>query len=179
MMLVSLLMACSASHDDGSPAFALNTATLTPAEDGVSGVHTWSFFSAGWEQSQSEDDLVCEIVQELTGSVVAPLTGCQGCTATYGIELVDVVSDCSEGLSADPGLHALLGFGFGPVPDELAEDDPHPDLSAGWYLTLDDEVMEGHGFAYPSALDRDEEVTFSGWIVGETYTLSPAYAWQL
>ncbi len=179
MTLWILLTACSGTPDDGSPAWALNTATVTPAEDGLTGAHTWSFYSSTWETSQSDDELVCEIVQELTGSVVGAMTGCPSCTATYDVSFVEVVSDCSDGLSADPGLEALLGFAFGPVPDNVADDDPHPDVSAGWYLTLDDTVMEGHGFAYPSALDRDEEVSFSGWIVGETYTLSPAYAWQL
>ena len=179
MTLFLFLFACSGDPDDGSPAWALNTATVTAAEDGLSGAHTWTFYSSSWESSQSDDDRVCEIVQELTGSVVAPMEGCQGCAATYAIDLVEVVSDCSDGLSADPGLEALLGFAFGPVPSEVAEDDPHPDVSAGWYLTLDNEVMEGHGFAYPSALARDEEVSFSGWIAGETYILEPAYAWQL
>lgn len=179
MTALMVLVACSSGYDDTTAAWALNTATVTPAENGLAGAHTWTFFNGGWEKSQSDDDLVCEVVQELEGSVVAPMTGCPGCTATYAVTLSEVVSDCSEGLSADPGLLALSGFAFGEVPIDVADDDPYPDQSAGWYLTLDGELMEGHGFAYPSALDRGEDVAFSGWLVGETYTLSPAYAWQL
>jgi hypothetical protein len=179
MTALLLLVACSNGYSTGTAVWALNTATVTPSEDGLAGAHTWTFFNSGWEKSQSEDDLVCEIVQELTGSVVAPMTGCEGCSATYEVAFSQVASDCSEELTGDPGLDAVIGFAFGPVPGEVAEDNPYPDQAAGWYLSIDGEVMEGHGFAYAPALDRGEEVQFNGWIVGETFTLAPAYAWEL
>lgn len=179
MFVLMLLMACGDDHDSTTAAWALNTATVTPSEDGLSGAHTWTFYNGAWEDSQSDEDIVCEVVQELSGTVVDPMNGCAGCSHTYDIILTQVVSDCSEGLTADPGLEALLGFAFGRVPDDVAEEDPHPDESMGWYLTLDAEVMEGHGYAYDPALDRGDSTTEGDWIAGETYILVPAYAWAL
>ncbi len=179
MIALTLVLACGSNYDGSEAVWALNRATVTPAADGLTGAHTWSFYDSDWERTQSDDDLICEVVQELTGEVVAPMSGCPGCSATYDIGFTLVVSDCADELTHDPGIEALLGFAFGPVPDEIAEDDPWPDNSAGWYLTVDGELMEDHGFAYPSSLDRGESSTTSGWMVGETYTLDPAYAWEL
>ncbi len=179
MIALGILVACSSSYDSSVAVWGLNRATVTPSDNGLSGAHTWTFYDGDWETSQSDDDLICEVVQEVTGQVVAPLAGCPGCTSTYDIQLTEVVSDCSDELTEDPGLEALVTFAFGPVPTELAEDDPWPDNSAGWYLSVDGELVEDHGFAYPSALDRGEESSTTGWIVGETYELEPAYAWEL
>jgi hypothetical protein len=72
-----------------------------------------------------------------------------------------------------------VAIAIGPVDETLAALDPHADRSLGWYASFDGEKLEPYGFAWDSALDTGEDAGPPGWNPGQTYTLWPAYAWDL
>lgn len=161
------------------PVWAVHHASVVPGESGLDGTQTWEFFDAAWARSGDEDAFVCARGQLVTGALIAALPGCDGCLAAYTLEVAELESDCAAPYDADPAYTTPRAIGIGDVPDALADADPYPGRSLGWYLSVDGQQMEPYGFAYDEALDWAGELGAPGWTSGQAYTLWPAYAWDL
>ncbi len=164
---------------DIEPAWALNYATVYVAEDGIEGTHVWEFFSQRWEKKQKEKFYSCAMVQEVVGEVSDSMEGCEGCLVVYTVSLDTEDGDCADDLADDPALSGIRSFGIGDVPEELAEYDPFPGESFGWYISFDGETALPHGFAFNEVLEQGGSPDFPGWAPEYYYTLWPAYAWAL
>ncbi|MDP2307642.1 MAG: hypothetical protein Q8P18_16585 [Pseudomonadota bacterium] len=162
-----------------APEWAVHHASLIPSETGLSGTQTWEFFSPAWARSGDPDAFVCARAQLVTGAVTAALPGCEGCTVAYTIDVAELESDCAAPLDTDTAYTTPRAIGLGDVPDALADLDPYPGRSLGWYLSVDGVEMEAYGFAYDEALDWAGDLGAPGWSTGQAYTLWPAYAWDL
>jgi hypothetical protein len=176
-VLSLVLLAAGCASD--SPAWAVQHASVIPAETGLGGTQTWEFFTAKWAKTGSADAYVCGRAQLVGGDVTASLPGCDGCTVAYSVDLEELESDCADPLDSDPAYLTPRAFGIGDVPEVLADLDPYPGRSLGWFVSLDGVEMEPYGFAYDEALDWSGDLGAPGWITGQTYTLWPAYAWDL
>jgi hypothetical protein len=99
----------------------------------------------------------------------------------YEIVAAPLDSDCSESLAANPTYsESITVLGIGSVSADLAPLDRYPDQSMGWYASLDSgATLADYGFAYDAALDYDGTLGAPGWSDGGTYTLWPAFAWDL
>lgn len=172
-----LILAAGCASD--VPSWAVHHASLTPTETGLGGTQTWEFFSPAWARSGDEDAFLCARAQLVTGSVTAALPGCEGCTVAYTLDVAELESDCAAPLDADTAYATPRAIGIGDVPQDLSDLDPYPGRSLGWYLSVDGVAMEPYGFAYDEALDWAGDLGSPGWSSGQTYTLWPAYAWDL
>lgn len=179
MPILLTLLALTGCKGDDTPAWALNYATIYVAEDGIEGTHVWEFFSDRWERKQKEKFYSCAMVQGVVGDVAANLEGCEDCKAVYTISLNEEDGDCADDLAADPALSGIRAFGIGAVPADLADYDPYPGDSFGWYLSFDGETALPHGFAFNEVLDQGGTPDYPGWAPEFYYTLWPAYAWAL
>lgn len=175
--MLFLLLGC-APDPGGDVVWAVNYATVTVDAFGIEGQHVWAFYSDGWERSHDEAYHACSMLQTLTGDAIDPIDGCTDCEATYTVETVDLESDCPGTVGAEPAFGGVAAIGIGSVAGDLADDDPHPGDSLGWYLSFDGVAAESHGWAYADDLDYGRDVD-DGWVNGQTYTLWPAYAWDL
>jgi len=175
-MLIFLLAAGCASND---VSWAVHHASLIPSETALTGTQTWEFFTPDWAKSGDPDAFVCARGQLVSGAVTAALPGCDGCVAAYELDVAELETDCAAPLDADPAYLTPRAMGIGAVPDALADADPYPGRSLGWYVSVDGVEMEPYGFAYDEALDWAGELGSPGWTTGQTYTLWPAYAWDL
>ena len=175
MLLFFFLPACS----DQSPAWAVHHASVVPAETGLSGTQTWEFFTSEWARTGSADAYVCGRAQVETGSVTAALPGCEGCVVAYALALSELESDCEAPLDTDEAYTTPTVIGIGDLPEEWTALDPFPGRSLGWYVSLDGVEMQAYGFAYPETLEWAGALGSPGWATGQTYTLWPAYAWDL
>lgn len=176
LLLPTLALAACASDE---PVWAVHHASLVPTESGVSGTQTWEFFSEDWAQSGDPDAFVCARAQLVTGVVVAALPGCDGCVAAYDLAFTELESDCEGDLATDAGFATPPTIGLGDVPGDLDELDPYPGRSVGWYLSTDGVELTAYGYAYEEVLDWSGDVGAPGWRIGQTYTLWPAFAWDL
>lgn len=178
-MLV-LLLACVSPTGNGPIAWAVNYATVTPTDQGLSGVHMWVFYGEGWGDDRDPDWHVCSLMQQLeaTPSDTA-LEGCVSCAQTYRVTLTEQEHDCDPFEVEDPGLTALPWMAIGSMPTELASDDPYPGKALGWYLGFDGETAVPHGYAYAEDLDHGRALQQPGWAAGQVYSLWPAYAWDM
>lgn len=177
--MLLLLLAC-APQLDGPPSWALNYASVEPTASGFQGLQVWNLYAEGWEKDQSDDYFQCRVIQEVSGQVVAPLEGCEGCVASYGVELLtSEEEDCPEGITDGLVLDGVVSFAVGTLaPQEQAETD-YPDHTMAWYLSFDGTQAELHGHAWPQALEQGDDTAPSGWVAGEVYTLWPTFAWSL
>ncbi|MDP2312469.1 MAG: hypothetical protein Q8P41_06150 [Pseudomonadota bacterium] len=175
MLLILLAVGCASD----APAWAVHHASIIPTETGLGGTQTWEFFTPAWARSGSEDAFLCGRGQLVTGTVVSALPGCDGCQAAYTLEISELESDCAAPLDTDTAYATPRAMGIGDVPEALADLDPYPGRSLGWYLSVDGVEMEPYGFVYQEALDWAGDLGAPGWITGQTYTLWPAYAWDL
>ncbi|MFZ5482065.1 MAG: hypothetical protein ACOZNI_35215 [Myxococcota bacterium] len=174
-MLLTIL-ACAS--DD--VAWGVHHASVVPSETGLSGTQTWEFFDGQWADSRDEKDFVCARAQTLLGEPVAAPQGCTGCTVAYAVVADELGGDCEGALADDESyLTAVATIGFGDVSDALADLDPYPGRSLGWYASFDGEKADAYGFAYVEGLDWQGDRGSPGWVPGQTYTLWPAYAWDL
>lgn len=170
------LVACASDV----PTWAVHHASVIPSETGLAGTQSWEFFDAGWEDGRGKDSYLCVRAQEVSGEVTAALSGCPGCVVAYALAATELETDCDEPIATDPAYaEAVLTMGIGEVPGDLASLDPHPSRSLGWYLSFDGETFTPYGFAYEEGLDWEGEIGQPGWAVGQTYTLWPAYAWDI
>ncbi len=175
MLLVLLAAGCASDE----PVWAVHHASLIPTESGLGGTQTWEFFTPEWAKSGDPSAFVCARGQLVTGAVVAALPGCEDCQATYTLDVAELESDCAAPLDTDAAYATPRAMGIGSVPDELADLDPYPGRSVGWYLSVDGVEMKPYGFAYDEALDWAGELGTPGWSTDQAYTLWPAYAWDL
>lgn len=175
-LLIIFLIGCA--EPEGDPIWAMNWATITPAEDNTaSGVQIWQLYQEGWEKRYKEDYYVCSIAQELEATKIdCPETGIPGCVAFYSLTLEIFESDCAEKYTIDPGFNGPLKAGIGLLPDDLKKDAPYDQDVLGWFI-FDQEILE-HGYAYAEALDQGTQPP-PGWVPGERYIWWPAYAWKL
>lgn len=176
--LASLLAALSGCASDEA-VWAVHHASLIPTETGLSGTQTWEFFTEDWAKSGDPDAFVCARAQLVTGAVVAALPGCDGCVAAYELTVTELETDCEGGLAEDGGFVTPLAIGIGDVAADLEDLDPYPGRSLGWYLSTDGEELASYGYAYDEALDWSGDIGAPGWRTEQTYTLWPAYAWDL
>jgi hypothetical protein len=177
MTLLSLLLACG----DGSPVWALQHLEVQPTATGLTGTQTWEFFGSGWSEGRDDSDFVCARAQTVVGDVRAAPQGCPSCTVAYVVSTEEIDSDCAEPIATAATYAAgIRVHAIGEVPADLAELDPHPGRSMGWYASFDaGETLTAYGFAYDAALDRDETPGPPGWTSGGTYVLWAAYAWDI
>lgn len=176
-MTLLLLLACGS--DD--VAWAMDTMSVVPTSSGLVGTHTWHFFSSRWGEVKDDGAFVCARAQSFTGTVTSPAQyeGCAGCTVSYRLSYDELGSDCPADLAEDPAYSVPTDLAIGDVPDELTALDPQPDRSMGWYAVLEGVVLEPYGFAWDDAIDWGGDPGPRGWNQGQTYTLWPAYAWDL
>lgn len=174
---VACLLAAACASDE--PTWAVHHASLIPTETGLSGTQTWEFFGAEWARTGDPDEMACARAQTVTGDVVAALPGCEGCLAAYTLEVAELESDCAEPYATDAAYTTPRAIGIGDVPAGLAELDPYPGRSLGWYVSVDGVELTFYGYAYDEALDWAGELGAPGWATGQAYTLWPAYAWDL
>jgi len=178
--MMSLLLSLLACGSD-APVWALQHLEVTPSAAGVEGTQAWEFFREGWAQGRDPDDFLCARAQSLRGQVRVAPTGCASCTVAYGVEAEELDTHCGEKLAgAATYAESIRIHAIGEVHESLLELDPHPGRSLGWYVSLDGgETLTPYGFAYDSALDRDETPGAPGWAHGGTYALWPAFAWDI
>ena len=179
-LAAGLVLVCCGSTG-GAPVWALQHGTLDVSLSGLSGVQVWEFYASGWERAHSERFHVCARVQSLTASEVTDsLDGCLACEVVVDVTTVELETDC-DGAVADAGTFGgVVNFAFGPVPDDVADIDPYPGDSLGWYASWDGESLEPIGFAWDQGLDTGEARATGGeWTTGTRYVLWPAYAWEL
>lgn len=179
MFLLILSMACGRGSSDTTPAWAMNEASVVPSASGVEGVQVWTLYSQRWERKLDDRYRICTVLQDLRGTVVASYEGCEHCTAMYELTLDELENDCPEGTLDDLVLDGMVAIGIGDVPADIAEDDPYPGSSLGWFISFNHESAEGHGFAYDEVLETGGAADGARWRSGQTYALSPAYAWEL
>jgi hypothetical protein len=153
--MLFFLLAVGCASDEVS--WAVHHASVLPSETALAGTQIWEFFTPDWASSGDADAFVCARGQIVTGTVTAALPGCDGCVASYELDVAELETDCASPLDADP----------------------YPGRSLGWYVSIDGVEMEPYGFAYDEALDWAGELGAPGWTSGQTYTLWPAYAWDL
>jgi hypothetical protein len=177
MMYALLLLACGG----GDPTWALQHLEVQPTATGLDGTQTWEFFGAGWSEGRDDADFVCARAQTVVGDARAMPPGCPSCTVAYVIAATEIDTDCPAPLdTADTYARGIRVHAIGAVPETLADMDPHPGRSMGWYASLDGgETLTPYGFAYDAALDRDQEPGAPGWTNGGTYVLWAAYAWDI
>ncbi len=176
-MLLILAIACASEE----AVYAVQHLSVIPSASGLTGTQTWEFFGAGWAEDRSAEHHRCARAQTVTGTLTVPLTGCEGCVASYTIEVAELETDCEGELATSRSYsQVLLNFGVGDVPDDLADIDPYPGRAIGGYLSYDaGTTVEPYGWAYDEALDWSGELGAGGWVPDQTYTLWPAYAWDL
>jgi hypothetical protein len=174
-MTLLALLACAS--DD--VAWAVHHASVVPSATGLTGTQTWEFFDARWADTRGADTFVCARAQELAGDVVAAPEGCDGCTVAYALTAAELGGDCEGALAEDRGYLASVTIGIGDVPAVLADLDPYPGRSLGWYASFDGGPAEPYGYAYVETLEWQGDLGSPGWVAGQAYTLWPAYAWDL
>ncbi len=161
------------------PAWAIQAGAVTPGTAGLQGVQAWSFFTESWGKAKKDAAFVCARSQAVTGTTAAPLPGCVGCTVAYTLTVDEIDSDCDAALAADPSYTLPVAMAIGPVDEGLADLDPHEGRSLGWYASFDGVELTSYGLAWDLGLDGAGEAGPPGWNPGQTYTLWPAYAWDL
>jgi hypothetical protein len=176
---VLLLLALACASDE--PAYAVQHLSVVPTASGLTGTQTWEFFDAGWAEDRGAGHFLCARSQTVSAELTAAPEGCTGCLAAYLLTVAELETTCDGDISTSRSYSdVLVHLGVGEVPEQLLEADPWPGRSFGWYLSYDAGVtVEPYGWAYDEALDHDGELGPAGWVVGEVYTLWPAFAWDL
>ena len=177
--LLFLLCGVSPACAKGDAVWAVQSASVVPAASGLSGAQAWSFFDARWGKAKSDGAFVCARSQILSGAVTTPLPGCTDCTVAYVLDVEEIGSDCDAALAEDPSYTLPVAMAIGPVDDSLADLDPHPGRSLGWYASFDGESLTPYGLAWDDAFDSGGEPGPPGWNPEQTYTLWSAFAWDL
>jgi hypothetical protein len=176
-LLAALVAGTGCASDE--PAWAVHHASFIPDATGLSGTQTWEFFTEDWASTGDPDAFACARAQLVTGAVVAALPGCEGCVAAYALDVTELESTCEDALTTDADYVTPRALGIGDVPADLEDLDPYPGRSLGWYLSTDGVELTFYGFAYEEGLDWDGQIGAPGWRTDQTYTLWPAYAWDL
>lgn len=164
------------SDGDGSPAWAIDTLTLDPDGQTATALQAWTLHDARWERRATRRALVCSTVVELTLEPGA--SGCEDCDVAYAVVDQRVAdSDCDQAtLDAFVLLDRTTAVGVGPLPEALADEAPLADARGG-RVRVADRWLD-HGWAYPTGADTGE-VQAGPWDGVRTFTLQPAWAWDL
>lgn len=176
------LLALSGCATSDTPRWALQHASVTMAPDGasISGYQTWEFYREGWEEGRDQEDHLCARVQSIEGDAEPTLpSGCPGCIASFSLTLAELQTDCAGDEADDPSYAGVTLYAIGSVDNSVTELDPYPGDSMGWYVAWSTEDVDPIGFAYNDALDAGEEPEAAGLVAGLTYTLWPAFVWDL
>ena len=180
--MIWALLGCAS----GNPHWAINHLSLIPSSSSAEGTQSWEFFDKAWRNNRKDKHFLCARTQSITGKVVAPLEGCEGCITAYELSIEEIETDCSSDISeeaaavaTDEGFAATLQIAIGDPAADFADMDPYPGKSMGWYLSTDNETYQPWGFAYQEGLDFDGETGAPGWTSGQVYTLWPAVALEL
>jgi hypothetical protein len=163
----------------GDAVWAVQAASVVPGASGMSGTQAWTFFDSRWGKAKDDGAFVCARSQVVRGAVTTPLPGCTDCTVAYDLEVDEIGTDCDSELAEDPSYTLPLAMAIGPVDDSLAEIDPHPGRSLGWYASFDGESLTPYGLAWDAAFDSGAEPGPPGWNPEQSYTLWSAFAWDL
>lgn len=175
-MTLLLLVAC-ASDDI---AWAVHHASVIPTATGLDGTQTWEFFTTGWEKEHDPEAFSCARAQLVVGAVAPPLDGCADCLVAYEVIAEELDTTCAGPQATDASYGgSITMMAIGAVAPELEAADPYPGRSMGWYVSLDGATMTPYGFAYDEALDWGGQLGAAGWANDQTYTLWPAFAWDL
>ncbi len=179
MMSIVLLALTGCGSD--TPAWAIHHLELSTDATGVSGTQVWEFFGAGWDPDTRGGNYLCTRAQEVKGAVLAAPAGCPSCTVAYGLSVSELATDCTGDVATSASyVSAITISAIGEVDPELANLDPYPGKSVGWYTSLDGgETLVPYGFAYDAALDEGTVEGPPGWVNGGRYVLWAAYAWEL
>lgn len=176
-LLPMLLLAACAPDTD--PGWAVDELWLEPDGDGVHGFQTWEIYGEAWSRRLAERHYLCAVVVELWGDPVEPGDDCGGCSPAWAVEVALVETDCDPELSERARWLDLSGVALGPLGLELADDPPWPGMTRGGYAAYGDTGWLAHGWAYPAGLDSDLPVTEPSWNGQQSFTLVPAWAWEL
>jgi len=170
--MILLLLACSSD----TPSWAVNHLSLIPSSRGIDGTQTWEFFDSAWGHNRSEKHFLCARAQTIEGSVAALPSNCPGCVAAYDLLATDLETDCDNEMGTENGFTATLHIAIGDPPEDLADLDPHPGDSMGWYLASGKDELQPWGFVYEEVLDYDGTQGLPGWVTQQIYTFWPAVA---
>lgn len=177
MFALAWLLACASE----TPGWSVQHLSVVPDDAGLTGTQTWEFFSTDWSGADDADAFLCAVAHEVTATVVAVPDGCDHCTVAYALTATPMDSTCGDTLTGDPVYRESLAvFAIGDAPPALADVDRHPGAGLGWYMSMDGgATVREYGHAYDAGLDHGGTVEDAAWTVGETYTLWPAFAWEL
>jgi len=177
--MVGLLAALTGCGGEAAPHWAVEHGTVDVASASIDGYQVWEFFGRKWNRKRSDKQHICSLVQDLSGTLVSDLDGCQGCVATYRVQVSELESDCASGVADEPDYGGVRYLAVGDVPTEQRDLDPYPGRTLGWYLSWDGQVSEFMGFAWQEDVGTADDPHVQGWSPGERYILDPVYAWQL
>ena len=172
VVLLPLFIACGGQGD--AAFWGFQHASVTVSGDDLEGYQIWELYAERWQRKQKEKHHICSLVQTLTGTATEPvLEGCLDCEAVYAVSVDFLETDCDEDIASRADLAGMTRLAIGAVSDELEVDSPQPGVSLGWYQSFDNTTATPHGYAW-----QDPEPVEAVWTDG-TYTLWPAYAWEL
>jgi hypothetical protein len=172
--LLVALLGCK----DPVPAWAVQHGTAVVGTEALGGYQVWEFYGEGWGRNKSADQHVCARVQALEG-IPQAFAGCEDCEGSWAVRTEEVETDCAGTEAHEAAYAGVRGYAFGPVPSEMAGDDPHEGFSYGWYLSWDGENLEPFGYAWDEALETNEEPATDTIEPGKRLVLWPAFAWEL
>lgn len=182
IVILALLGGCKPAPDlDASPTWAIDWASVTPTDGGLTGYQVWEFFVDGWEYKHEEDYYKCQIVQDLVGRGMACPGSVIGCVAGYELDTTvnREQTTCDATLTTNTTYSGPTRMAIGDLPSEIEADAPYDNWTLGWYVTFDDPSLASHGYAYAQDLESGQRPETQGWVANETYILWPAYAWEL
>ncbi len=177
MIALVWFLACASE----TPGWSVQHLSVVPGDTGLTGTQTWEFFSTDGSGPDDADTFLCAIAQDVTATVVGVPDGCESCSVAYALTATPMDSTCGEALTDDPVYReSLTVFAIGEAPAVLGDVDRHPGAGLGWYMSMDGgATVREYGHAYAAVLDEGGTVEAPAWSAGETYTLWPAFAWEL
>ncbi len=162
-----------------APRWAVQHGSLELTTDGFQGYQVWELFSARWKKDGDERTHLCAVVQRMEGKLTSALDGCEGCQGSYEVTVEPLETDCPEGSVAEGSFESSHILAVGRVPAAIADQDPHPGRSLGWYQGWGEAEAQAMGFVLPEGVGTANDPGVQGWIPGERYDLEPVYAWEL
>lgn len=162
---------CAGCTTDEDPKWAFDIVYLEIDDSAVEGFISWELFGRRWSKRQAAKHYLCTVVVEVQGSID---TGelCTGCSDAWTLSSSVADSDCPSGTEELELFTSPTGLAIGAVSNELAEQLPLAGITAGSYVSYNNEDWQPHGWV----LEPDYE---SAWVGGDELSLWPAFAWDL